>query len=253
VVKPVTLPAASAMGPMRASRAAHRPLRAPSAHKLLSPPGAKRASQRGAAVFVVVLVITLLSALGLFALRSATLTNLSAGYSRQMTQTHYMTEYSLTLMAGELGGPARQNYADEMWSGRHSGECTGGASLNNSTCFPVYYPDLENRIKSYNSANRLLVPTTGTTYNPTPGSLGPSPLEGDLRIELADLHEAMPPIEGMDLTGHSASPRYFSVTVSATGQVRPQTADPTQCTAAAWAAAGLESSRAHLVFGPLSH
>ena len=50
-----------------------------------------RASERGAAVFVVVLVLTLLSALGLFAVRSATSTNLSAGYSRQMTQTHYMT------------------------------------------------------------------------------------------------------------------------------------------------------------------
>ena len=230
---------------MRASPATHRPLRAPSARA--------RAAERGAAVFVVVLVITLLSALGLFALRSATLTNLSAGYARQMTQTHYMTEYSLTLMAGELGGPARQNYADEMWSGHHGTECTGGTSLNNSTCFTVYYPDLETRIKSYNAANQLLVPTSGSVYSPTPGSLGPAALEGDLRIELADLHEANPPIEGMDLTGHSASPRYFSITVSATGQVRPKTVDPTQCTAAAWAAAGLESSRAHLVFGPLSH
>jgi hypothetical protein len=223
-------------------------------------PGARprctaRAAQRGAAVFVVVLVITLLSALGLFALRSATLTNLSAGYSRQMTQTHYMTEYSLTLMAGELGGPARQNYAEEMWSGHHTTECTGGTALHNSTCFPVYYADLEKRVQAatLDTNRKLLEPTTGSIYSPTPGSLGPAELEGDLRIELADLHEAMPPIEGMDLTGHSASPRYFSVTVSATGQVRPKTADPSQCTAAAWTAAGLESSRAHLVFGPLSH
>jgi hypothetical protein len=221
-----------------------------------TPPGAAaRASERGAAVFVVVLVITLLSALGLFAMRSATLTNLSAGYSRQMTQTHYMSEYAMSLITAELGGSARQNYADEMWSGNHSAKCVGGTTLKNPTCFPVFYTDIESRVQGYNSANDLLEAAGGgSPTSITPGSLGPAPLEGDFRAELADIHEAVPPIAGMDLTGSSASPRYYSITMTVTSQVRPQTAATRQeCNAAARAAAGVEAARAHVVVGPLSH
>ena len=207
------------------------------------------AGERGAAVFVVVLVISLLSALGMFAVRSAMLTNLTAGYNRQMVQTHYMTEFALSLMASELGGTARQNYADEMWSGKYPTLCAGGSTLTNATCFPVYYSDLQGRVQTYTAANVLLIPAVAGT----PGSLGPAALEGDLRVELTDIHEAMPPVRGMDLTGTSASPRYYSVTLTATGQVRPQSADPAQCDASSRAAAGVEASRAHLVVGPLSH
>jgi hypothetical protein len=228
-----------------------------------SSPAAVRVSQRGAAVFVVVLVVTLLSALGLFALRSATLTNLSAGYSRQMMQTHYMSEYAMTLMAAELGGPARQNYADEMWSGKHVAECVGGAgggALSNSTCYPVFYTDVESRVQGYNSDSELLDPAVepgsggALPTDGTPGSLGPAPLEGDFRAELTDIHESVPPIEGMDLTGSSSTPRYYSVTMTVTSQVRPQTAaDRTTCDDVARAAAGVEAARAHVVVGPLSH
>lgn len=210
---------------------------------------ASRRAERGAAVFIVVLVITLVSALGLFAMRSATLATLASGYSRQMNQTHYVTEMAMSLTVGELGGPGRQNYAEEMWSGQYASQCQGATTLTNSTCFPIYYADLEARAQSYNSGTLLIEPASGTT----PGSLGPVALEGDFRLEASDIHEASPPIAGMDLTGMSASPRYYSVTLTAAGQVRPKPAVANQLDAPAAAAAGIENSRAHIVVGPLSH
>jgi hypothetical protein len=213
-------------------------------------PVRRRAPERGAAVFVVVLVVTLLSALGLFAVRSATLTNLASGYNRQATQTHYMGEYALLLMAAELGGPARQNYAEEMWSGTHSDKCQASASLTNPTCFPVYYLDIETRVQSYEPTNELLIPTTADGV--TPGSLGPGHLEGDFRVELTDIHEGGA-AKGMALTGAHTLPRFFWITVTATGQVRPESADPNQADIVSRGAAGIESSRARMLVGPLAH
>jgi hypothetical protein len=212
-------------------------------------------------VFVVVLVITLLSALGLFAMRSATFSNVTAGYSRQMTQTHYMTEYALTVMATDLGGPARQNYAELMRSGEHTAQCTGASTQANPTCFSVYYVDLEKRVFQRNGTGEgaakddLLAAAVGVGGGGAvePGSLGPAGLEGDLRIELADIHEAMPPMSGMALTGPGAGTLgYYSVTMTATGTVRPATADRDECDPNAQAAAGVETSRAHVVVGPIS-
>ena len=208
-----------------------------------------RRAERGAAVFVVVLVITLVSALGLFAMRSATLATLASGYGRQMTQTHYVTELALGLTVTELGGDMRQAYAEQLWSGKYTSECAGAATLTNSTCFPLYYVDLEARVATHNSLAKLLEPAVGAT----PGSLGPVPLEGDFRVEVSDIHEASPPMAGMDLTGMSASPRYYAVTLTAAGQVRPQPEVANQLDAPASAAAGIEGARAHIVVGPLTH
>lgn len=210
----------------------------------------RRGSERGAAVFVVVLVVTLLSALGLFAVRSASMTNVTSGYNRQMTQTHYLTDYAVLLMAAELGGEARQNYADEVKTGIHKDECDALSTVSLGTCFPVYYADLERRVQSYDSTNELLIPMSGG--GTVPGSLGHADLEGDFRIEITDYQPAKPPIPGMSLTGLAPMPGYFNMTVTATGQVRPRAADPTKCDVVSRGAAGVESSRAHLIVGPLA-
>jgi len=45
----------------------------------------QRGSERGAAVFMVVLLLTMLTGIGLFAVRSAVLSTSSSGHARQMT------------------------------------------------------------------------------------------------------------------------------------------------------------------------
>ena len=72
--------------------------------------GRDRASERGAAIFIVVAVLTLLSAIGIFAARAATLAEQASGYDRQNTQNHYVSEYALMAAATELGGPRAGRY-----------------------------------------------------------------------------------------------------------------------------------------------
>ncbi|MBI4704623.1 MAG: pilus assembly PilX N-terminal domain-containing protein [Deltaproteobacteria bacterium] len=209
----------------------------------------RRASERGAAVFVVVLVITLLSALGLFAVRSASEAMQASGYGRQMTQTHYVTDYGMVAAAGELGGARREAYARMMVANTGKpAECQSLSTVTNATCFRATYADLQTQIQKSNPGATLLVPTTALA----PGSLGPGWLEGDLLVELTDLGDASPPVPGMDLSSSEAvTVKYYNITVTATGQVRPRRLVPGQCDAASAGAAGIESARAHPVVGPL--
>jgi hypothetical protein len=65
-------------------------------------PSAARRGERGAAVFIVVMVLSLLSAVGLFAVRSASLADLAAGYDREGAQAALVAEYAISASAAYL-------------------------------------------------------------------------------------------------------------------------------------------------------
>ncbi len=65
-------------------------------------PRTARQGQRGAAVFIVVMVLTLLTAVGLFAVRSASMADLAAGYGREGAQASLVAEYAITASAAYL-------------------------------------------------------------------------------------------------------------------------------------------------------
>ena len=56
----------------------------------------KRQAQRGAAVFMVLMVTALLAAVGIFAVRSAGLADQAAGYDREGAQAALIAEYAIT-------------------------------------------------------------------------------------------------------------------------------------------------------------
>jgi hypothetical protein len=215
-------------------------------------PYAERARQRGAAVFVVLLVITLLTALGVFAVRSASLATRSTGHHRQLTQTHYVADYGIVAMAGDLGIRGDAHTAN-MKSASNT-QCVGYAELaapgpdqRVPTCAVYSYGYLDAMVvQSYDSNKKLLDPATSSVA----GSLGPVPLEGDMRIEVTDWHPAWPPPEGIDASG-ALPVGYATVTVSVNGMVRPP-----QVVAGSWdttaaTAAGIEAQRAHVMIGPV--
>jgi len=62
----------------------------------------RRREQRGAAVFLVVMVMTIAAAIGVFSMRSASLADLAVGYSRQSTQATLVTEDTARATANYL-------------------------------------------------------------------------------------------------------------------------------------------------------
>lgn len=62
----------------------------------------RRRQERGAAVFMVVMVLTLVSAIGVFSMRSASLVDLASGYNRQNVQAAFVAEYAARAAATYL-------------------------------------------------------------------------------------------------------------------------------------------------------
>lgn len=208
--------------------------------------------ERGAAVLIVVLVITMLMGIGAFAARSAMLATSASGYERQMTQTHYLTEYAVLSTTSELSSDRREAYI-KLMAQKPDPSCTSvkrlsnGTWVTNRTCYRFGYLDLQNILKLQPGNNELLLPPAGNA----PGSLGPVRLDASFIVEMTDLGPATPPVAGTDLTSSgAASVQYVSVTLNATGQVRPYAVSP-NVDVAAGRSASVELSRAHLVVGPL--
>ena len=61
-----------------------------------------RREQRGAAIFLVVLVLTIVAGIGVFSMRSAGLVDLATGYSRQSVQTTFIADYAARAAATYL-------------------------------------------------------------------------------------------------------------------------------------------------------
>jgi hypothetical protein len=215
-----------------------------------------RARQRGAAVFVVLLVITLLTTLGVFAVRSSSMSTAASGFDRQMTQTHYISEYGMVGAAAYLDSRG-QVLSDKMMDANlMDTTCMGVCRPTPPTvdlpkCAKLGYADMNGLVSAAtNNQEELIEPVSGPVYAPTAvGSLGPSPLEADYDIEVTDWYEAWPPLAGFDATDGKLT--HAMVTVTVTGMVRPPQQTAGQFDTASATAAGVEATRGHIILGPV--
>lgn len=183
----------------------------------------RRNTERGAALFVVVMVITLLTAVGLFAARSTSLVDAATGYARQASQALALADYGAQVVASELG-EGRSQRVFQLMDLRNQYCPTYGVQSNPTTAQPCYAFDnnqLQGRI-SQNTAGAVDLIAYQTTA--TDGSLGPkfpttsfsSGVDGVLVVELFD------PFEISNIQGESATKAAGrEVTLNATAQVRP--------------------------------
>jgi Tfp pilus assembly protein PilX len=196
---------------------------------------AKRRGQRGAAIFVVVMVLTMLTAVGIFAMRASSLSSAASGYQRQATGSQAYNEYGIVATVGELGTDRRGEYVKRAIKGEdHCLAAQGMYSDAGATvpCFTIYDKDLgENGIADLNQAT---------------GDAGTSTMEGEFHVEITDVGPAAMPVAGGQI-GSSQGGKYLQVTLTSFGQARPagQTGE------AAAISAGNSMGRAHVVVGPV--
>ena len=208
------------------------------------------ARERGAAVFVVVMVLTSLTALGVFAIRASSMAGRAAGYERQNTQNHYVGEYGLLTAVTELSSSRRSAYVQKMASGSNTETCTANQGRTGVPCYPIYANDVQKSV-SGNFSNRLLFEQATPNSTPVvPGSSGPAGLDGDFVVELTNPGPVGMPVAGTDVGGTGSKFRYLQLTLTSVGQVRPA-GDPTACAPSVTAVAGNETGRAFVVIGPL--
>ncbi len=210
----------------------------------------RRERERGAAVFIVVMVIALLTGIGVFAVRSVSMTDLATGYDRQAVQTRLISDYAGRLVTAELGSGDAQAYLARFRRGTDA--C---ASNLNATpvavgspipCFVFTTDDIKTLIQRRTSGQSLFADQTTTAA----GSLGPeivsgnasSALEGLMRVEVID---AFGGETSMGFQAGDSSSVQFTVTAYA--QVRNVTGTTAWCAnPTVSSGASLLSLRAHV-------
>lgn len=208
----------------------------------------ERRRQRGASILIVFLVIAMLMGIGMFAARSTTLSTSMAGSSRQLTQTRYITEYATQNATASVARDP-QRFVQRMPNYTPiSGDpkCYGFALVVNATCFPLSFKDLETE-----AGVPLIVPAD--VPNKIPGGLGPASVQPGFNIDITELAPSSRPIPGESLNADSpVKLSYWSLTLTATGQIRPaSTLANLQKTIAS--SASVSTWRAHLTVGPFAN
>jgi hypothetical protein len=194
----------------------------------------RRRDERGAAVFVVVMAITLLTAVGLFAAHSATLVDQAAGYTRLARQTQYFAEYGTLAAAAELGSGAGDVYAEEV--NKVNGVCAANAGLSGVPCYVFDAGDLQQQI--IKGGGQILVDPTAP--DGTPGSFGRNATtSGDFTVELTEPGETQIPGQGEST--------YVKVTATTNASINPNAA---ACADSVTSTNSQQSFRAHLLIGP---
>ena len=206
----------------------------------------RRQHERGAAVFIVVMVVTLLTAVGLFAIRSASLVDVASGYNRQSLQTEYVSGYGVLLAAHELSTQAASAYTNVAQSGTDDCLSTSGvntAVVGNPFCYAFQSQELGLRFSTdglFNDSDGL----PGTLIDPVGADADDADnLEARFVVEMTEAFQTGN-VRGADLTSNQLVP--VQVTLTARGFVNPPRADDAVCTDAA-AAGGIQEVRAHVV------
>jgi hypothetical protein len=185
---------------------------------------ALRASSGGGIMFVVAMTLAVLAGLGAWALQSAALEVRMAGYERQNTQTHYISEYGVLAAMQNLD----PTHAQAIIPG-----AVGGVNGTRPTCVsaPTQYDtsstclaracwvwlNAQSAISLANSS--YTYPATGTPYAIDPssttaaGSLGYTAMQGDFTVEMTEPAQA----SSASQPGTSGQAFYW-VTLSSYGQ-----------------------------------
>jgi hypothetical protein len=200
--------------------------------------------ERGAAVFVVIMAITILTAVGLFAAHSATLVDEAAGYNRLARQTQQLAELGTVTAAAELSAGAADEYRRIMMSGKQT--CVANAGVAGKPCYHFDYATLNAKTKTLANESLSKDPT-GTVEN----VIARGDVRGDFIVELTDPGQPGP------VPGMGDDQVYIQVVGTTTAYVRPvgvpacSDSSVTETGTGNASVTAMQSMRAHLLIGPV--
>jgi hypothetical protein len=198
-----------------------------------------RKAERGTAVVIVVMVTTLITGIGIFALRNVSQVDQAVGFSRQSAQTNALAELGTTAAMAQIV-VLGSYYTTQMDNG---GLCLANgpyASTLGSTCYRMRQAEIEGTTTT-NSGETLLEPAVAGSET---GSFGPlADTTGFVSIELTEKYKTSTPKPG-SVQGKGTD---FDVTLTTTANVRPITTSADPCGASVPAVTVKKVLRAHTV------
>jgi hypothetical protein len=204
--------------------------------------GRSRGAERGTALFVVVLVITLLTGVGIYAVHTSALVDRAAGQSNQAAQAAYASELSTLVAVAHLStieGGVRAKEAE-----RALDECAGNDGINllevrKPACLKLNQSDLTSQ-------------TGAPVMDSDSLSAGDAeaPLSFRYEIEGTDMSSPNRPMPGMDL-GANAKLGFRKFALTSMTHVFPDGGGANVCAGGVAPITGQHQIRAHLIVGPI--
>ena len=209
-----------------------------------------RSNERGAAMFVVLMVVMILSAIGTFALANARYEVQAAGFTRYRAVSQDIGQFGAAAAMAEVGGGSRTKlYLTRMSSSTEI--CTANAGVTGPTeCYTLSPTDIE--LQTGLTTEKLFRPKVDSTS--TPGSLGLNELGGYFSIELTERLELSRSLPGWQNAGKAGDPVFYDLTVSSLGAVFLDTNanGKIDYSTGEGASAVFTKGRGHVIVGPIS-
>jgi hypothetical protein len=178
--------------------------------------GVGRKRERGATLFVVLMVMLMVSTIGIFAVSSARFEQRVAGYTRQRNAAFQMSDYGAFLVAQEVSGSKSQFYSSTIANSTVAAVssstpiCSANMGLSGQSCIVRDTKAIESSLGSLLTGHLIVMASGGA-----PGSLGLTTLDGNFRVELTDYA-----VSGRILPGMAPSSACFiDMTVTSIGFV----------------------------------
>lgn len=210
-----------------------------------------RRSERGNALLIVVMVITLMTAVGMYSMTAASLAEQAIGFNRLSVQTTYVAEFAARSVVAELVGKEKLYFE---YVARGTDDCRANSQLVQAVeayegterppCYKLMASEMWNRFNTSFPGN------AGGSVGSLFGDMSRAETSGNFVVEMTDMARAGGPIAGEDV-GNSPF-MYMQMLLSATGQVSPGDLSGNACNAAFSSSSGLQTLRAQVTFGPVN-
>jgi len=204
-----------------------------------------RRGQRGASIFVVMSVLMVLTALGVFAAHTAGLNQRVSGYAKQGTQSTYVADMGTIAVVDEMSGESAGAYMQLVLAGtepcRANEQVVGAVDL---PCYRLTKTDLQARMTAESAGSAAM-------FDPTGLSSPLTAVTADFVVEMTDPGPSMRPIAGMGQSDVGPRFRYMQVTFTGLGQLRPVVSSTNSASIAGMAA--VRANRAVVQVGPLPY
>jgi len=203
---------------------------------------ARREREQGAVIFIVAMTLAVLASLGLYALASTASEMKTAGFERQNTQAHYLSEYGVLGAAYDVNATTAQLYLGLMMDPlRRDTNCISLPGVSQTD------PSIPNQVRACRrmGSAELNQPWLSSSQGALPpNALGNAALTGDFFVELTDPAQTQPP-PGYDMKLGLCFAQFTLTSVGLTQAANGTTG------AQIYGSEGVETARAHITAGPI--
>jgi Tfp pilus assembly protein PilX len=177
--------------------------------------------QRGVAMFIVMMLVVMVSAAGVFVARSSALEIRSSGFVRMAGQTHYVAESGAVAALAQMRRACQSYFTAQLRQRALLGnitqdECGRVLTSRGYVTQPCYNFALTD-FDAITAPNTVFREATGSGLTRTEGSFGTTFIRPTSRVRVTELGAEVAPQRGMDVSAHALANMPTRFRIEATG------------------------------------